>query len=205
MCNLPPLTTRGADLWYFPSANSPAFPESISGVGNPSSYGIRTVLSDASGFYLGMANPMNLLTDPDAGPVGGWELIKLIAKPHNTPYGDNVTVPLQDGASITYCHVDAAGHTASLAHPEEPLPAPLPNGHMLEAAMLIGSTADWRTGCASDRLATLTYPVDDSRRQPAHVPEGVESRYCTGIHGSISPVRCPPVALPGRSMDVSSV
>jgi len=159
---LPTVTTRGADLWYFPSADSPALPESIGGVGNPSNYGIRTVLSDSSGFYLGMANPMNLLTDPDVGPVGGWELIKLVAKPHNTPYGDNVAVPLQDGASITFCHVNVGGHTASLAHPQEPLPAQLPNGHMLEAALLVGSTADWRTGCASDRLATLTQPVDDS-------------------------------------------
>lgn len=164
--NLPPLPVLGADLWYFPSANSPAFPESISGVGNPSSYGVRTVLSDASGFYLGMANPMNLLTDPNAGPVGGWELIKLTAKPHNTTYGDNVTVPLQDGASITYCHVDAAGQTVSLAHPQDPLPAPLPNGHLLEAAILVGSTADWRSGCASDRLATVTIPIDNSVVSP---------------------------------------
>ncbi len=164
--NLPPLTTRGADLWYFPSANSPALPESMDGMGNPSSYGIRTVLSDASGFYLGMANPMNLLTDPDAGPVGGWELIKLVAKPHNTPYGDDVAVPLQGGASITFCHVNVAGHTASLADPQEPLLPPLPNGHMLEAALLVGSSADWRTGCASDRLATLTQPVDDSVVNP---------------------------------------
>jgi hypothetical protein len=164
--NLPPVSTLGADLWYFPSANSPAFPESVSGVGNPSSYGIRTVLSDASGFYLGMANPMNLLTDPDAGPVGGWELIKLVAKPHNTSYGDNVTVPLQGGASITFCHVDVAGHTASIAHPEELTPTPLPDGHMLEAALLVGSTADWRTGCATDRLATLSQPVDDTVTNP---------------------------------------
>jgi hypothetical protein len=28
--------------------------------------------------YLGMANPMNLLTDPEGNqPLGGWELIRL--------------------------------------------------------------------------------------------------------------------------------
>ncbi len=156
---LPSVPTLGADLWYFPSANSPALPESIAGVGNPSSYGIRTVVSDDSGLYLGMANPMNLLTDSTAGPLGGWELIKLEAKTPNTPTGDKVTVPLQDGASITFCHVDAAGHTVSLALPQDNLPASLPDGRSLNAALLVGSTADWRNGCQSDQLATLTYPI----------------------------------------------
>jgi hypothetical protein len=37
---------------------------------------------------------------------------------------------------------------------------------MLEAALLVGSTADWRTGCATDRLATVSQPVDDSVANP---------------------------------------
>jgi hypothetical protein len=50
---------------------------SLSGVGNISSYGVRTMVSDDA-LYLGMANPMNLLTDPnDDLPEGGWELIEL--------------------------------------------------------------------------------------------------------------------------------
>jgi hypothetical protein len=67
----------GADLWRFDSSCHPARPESLSGVGNISSYGVRTMVSDDA-LYLGMANPMNLLTDPnDDLPEGGWELIEL--------------------------------------------------------------------------------------------------------------------------------
>ena len=62
--------------------HKPAKPVSLSGVGNYTSYGVRTMVSDDF-LYLGMANPMNLLTDPsDDVPEGGWELIKLsIANP----------------------------------------------------------------------------------------------------------------------------
>ncbi len=71
-----PINVPGADLWRFRSASQPALPESINGLGNPSSYGIRNLLA-ADALYIGMANPMNLLTDPSEGkPLGGWELIK---------------------------------------------------------------------------------------------------------------------------------
>jgi len=74
-----PLPNYGADLWRFPSANTWAFPESLAGAGNYTSYGIRTMVADDA-LYLGMANPMNLLTDPaDALPEGGWELLALTA------------------------------------------------------------------------------------------------------------------------------
>jgi hypothetical protein len=67
----------GADLWRFPSASAPAVRESLDGVGNYTSYGIRTMVSDDA-LYLGMANPMNLLTDrTDDRPEGGWELLRL--------------------------------------------------------------------------------------------------------------------------------
>lgn len=67
----------GADLYRFPAPDAPAEAESLDGVGNPSTYGIRTVISDDA-LYLGMANPMNLLTDPDDElPDGGWELLRL--------------------------------------------------------------------------------------------------------------------------------
>ncbi len=72
-----PEATHGADLYHFPSAASPALAESLNGVDNPTSYGVRTMVSDDA-LYLGMANPMNLLTDPlDDKPEGGWELIRL--------------------------------------------------------------------------------------------------------------------------------
>jgi hypothetical protein len=72
-----PDMTQGADLYRFLAADAPAVAESLNGVGNPSTYGVRTMIaSDA--LYLGMANPMNLLTDPlDSKPEGGWELLRL--------------------------------------------------------------------------------------------------------------------------------
>jgi hypothetical protein len=70
----------GADLYRFCSNSLPAIPVSLSGVGNHTSYGVRTMQPSKVGLFLGMANPMNLLTDPDDDlPEGGWELIKLEA------------------------------------------------------------------------------------------------------------------------------
>jgi hypothetical protein len=72
-----PESVHGADLYRFPAANAPAVAESLNGVDNPSSYGVRTMIADDA-LYLGMANPMNLLTDPaDDRPEGGWELLRL--------------------------------------------------------------------------------------------------------------------------------
>jgi hypothetical protein len=72
-----PDAVHGADLYRFPDAASPALAESLNGVDNASTYGIRTMISDDA-LYLGMANPMNLLTDPlDDLPEGGWELLRL--------------------------------------------------------------------------------------------------------------------------------
>lgn len=73
-----PVQTFGADLWRFPAVFMPALPESVNGVGNYSNYGIRTMLNADGALYLGTANPMNLMTDPNDGrPEGGWELLKL--------------------------------------------------------------------------------------------------------------------------------
>jgi hypothetical protein len=67
----------GADLYWFWAAGFPAQAESTNGLGNYSNYGIRTMFVDDA-FYIGTANPMNLMTDPaDDKPAGGWELIKL--------------------------------------------------------------------------------------------------------------------------------
>jgi hypothetical protein len=68
----------GADLMQFPSAAEPASAVSRTGVGNFANYGIRTMAVVGDTLYLGSANPMNLMTDPDdAWPEGGWELIRL--------------------------------------------------------------------------------------------------------------------------------
>lgn len=76
----------GADLFRVPSAQGPAVAESVDGMGNFSNYGIRTMIS-ADALYLGSANPMNLMTDPDDDlPEGGWELLRLWREIPNTIY-----------------------------------------------------------------------------------------------------------------------
>jgi hypothetical protein len=76
-----PFQFFGADLLRFRSRWAPAMFESSNGVGNYTSYGIRTMVSSGRELYLGMANPMNLLTDPmDGIPEGGWELIRLMKR-----------------------------------------------------------------------------------------------------------------------------
>ena len=67
----------GADLWTFRSSAGPATAVDTTGLGNYLNYGIRTMVTDGTTLYLGMADPMNLRTDPSAGPEGGWELIQL--------------------------------------------------------------------------------------------------------------------------------
>ena len=68
----------GADLYKFVNSNSAAKAESRDGVGNFSNYGVRTLVGDETGLYVGTANAMNLLTDPfDDLPEGGWELLRL--------------------------------------------------------------------------------------------------------------------------------
>jgi hypothetical protein len=103
----------GADLFMVRGANEPFILESNDGVGNYLNYGIRTMLptqeeppqdfcsqtSDKDVFYLGMANPMNLATDPNK-PLGGWELIKLCS-----PLQVSIVLPqagqaLQDGVTF---------------------------------------------------------------------------------------------------------
>jgi hypothetical protein len=69
----------GGELWMFDSTKKPAKAVDTTGMGNYLNYGIRNMVADGSTLYLGMANPMNLRTDPnDDVPEGGWELIKLI-------------------------------------------------------------------------------------------------------------------------------
>jgi hypothetical protein len=71
-------TLYGGDLWMFSSNTAPATAISTDGLGNYLNYGIRNMVPDGSGLYIGMANPMNLRTDTTGTtPQGGWELIKL--------------------------------------------------------------------------------------------------------------------------------
>ncbi|MER7271712.1 hypothetical protein ABT344_25820 [Micromonospora carbonacea] len=75
-----PEAVYGGDLYAFSSTRKGATTISDTGVGNYLNYGVRNMVVDGSNLYLGMANPMNLRTDPnDDVPEGGWELIKLKA------------------------------------------------------------------------------------------------------------------------------
>ena len=73
--NLRPSDFFGADLFRFSSGSAPAQAVSRQGLGNPSTYGVRTMVSTPDHLYLGMANPMNLLEE------GGWELLELSPSP----------------------------------------------------------------------------------------------------------------------------
>lgn len=61
----------GADLFMLVNSSIPGFPYSINGLGNNLNYGIRTLVSDDTGLYVGTANPINL------APLGGWELYRI--------------------------------------------------------------------------------------------------------------------------------
>ncbi len=74
-------TSYGADLFAFSSARNSATTVSKDGVGNYLNYGIRNMVSTNDALYLGMSNPMNLMTNlEDKKPEGGWELIRLKAR-----------------------------------------------------------------------------------------------------------------------------
>ena len=163
----------GADLWYFSSTNAPAFPESINGVGNSASYGVRNMVTGTD-LYLGMANPMNLRTNPDNGALGGWELISLTPKPTNTPSGSNVYVDLGNGNSVRFCGVNAAGMTQATLVPASAgsvYQAALTNsgiqnvaGVLPQAVFLLASSADWRSACSADNLGEVTLSVSGVNR-----------------------------------------
>lgn len=77
-----PMPSFGGDLYRL-DTNGKAELVSNDGVGNFTNYGVRNMLTDTSKgvLYLGMANAMNLLTNPnDDFPEGGWELIGLYPK-----------------------------------------------------------------------------------------------------------------------------
>jgi hypothetical protein len=69
----------GGDLWVFSSSSTAAEPVNTKGLGNYLNYGVRNmIVNGKGGLYLGMADPMNLRTDPtDNRPEGGWELLEM--------------------------------------------------------------------------------------------------------------------------------
>ncbi len=72
----------GGDLFVFPSVGEPAKALDTKGLGNYLNYGIRNMIPNGNGLFIGMANPMNLRTDEnDNRPEGGWELRSFTGKP----------------------------------------------------------------------------------------------------------------------------
>lgn len=65
----PRIPLEGADLFRFGNPGDAA--ESLTGVGNFTNYGVRTLVADELNLYVGTANPMNL------HPDGGFELLQL--------------------------------------------------------------------------------------------------------------------------------
>jgi hypothetical protein len=148
---LPPLMF-GADLYVAKSANEPFILDSNDGQGNYLNYGIRTMLPSQLAppqpynfasmtttqdvLYLGMANAMNLKTDPSQ-PQGGWELIKLCSPPQVkivTPETGNAlqdVVTFQAQATgmcgiekvLFYVRQAAEGHPTGISIGFEGLPA----------------------------------------------------------------------------------
>ncbi len=73
-----PIPQEGADLYRFDYSGKASL-VSNDGLGNNLTYGVRNMMTIGGDLFLGMANPMNLATDP-SGPVGGWKLLKLTSK-----------------------------------------------------------------------------------------------------------------------------
>lgn len=156
--------TAGADLYFFPFPFAPAFPESISGIDNYTSYGVRNMLSVGGNVVAGMANPMNLLTDTtDDRPEGGWELIELEDKELNTPVRDEVTVRLEDGTTVTLCDVVLPGYTVGVWLPVTGLEFLIetPRWRLpTDRVLLVGTSAD-TPGCSPEVMASVCLPLTE--------------------------------------------
>lgn len=175
LVNILVTTLVGADLWFFPSATSPAIPETLNGAGNPANYGFRTMETDGDHLFIGTANPMNLLTGKSnrSEGQGGWELLSLERRSDNTPMGDDVTVVIDDSASVTFCLVTSPGITGVVgfgrtqdeavliatlnAAQAEEIEGPVPA--VINRAYTVASSAIWsRSGrCESDAALNLTF------------------------------------------------
>ncbi|MBZ4419311.1 hypothetical protein K8638_22805 [Myxococcus sp. RHST-1-4] len=58
-------------MFRFAGRSRCAEAESLTGVGNFTNYGVRTMVTGEGSLFIGTANPMNL------HPRGGWELLEL--------------------------------------------------------------------------------------------------------------------------------
>lgn len=205
-----PDSIMGADLFRFISPDLPAIPDSIDGVGNFTNYGVRNMVSDEKGLYLGMANPMNLLTDPaDDMPEGGWELIR-IAPPalrvHKAGDGSGTVTSTPDGVD---CGITC---TAQYGYGE---------GVMLQATPAVGSEfSGWSGDCTgtdtcllsmtANQDVTATFSISNHLLQVNVVGSGVVSSTpagidcgstCDALFGLNETVRLTPVPADGYTFN----
>lgn len=74
---LPAFTSPlGSDLFSLGTTGA-AVLHNGDGFGNPYSYGIRNMLGNASGLWVGEANPFNLAFPSPTGDLGGWKLFRV--------------------------------------------------------------------------------------------------------------------------------
>lgn len=180
------LPAAGADLFYMTDADAPAFPESLTGLGNFSNWGVRNLLKIDDDMISAMANPSNLLTNPlDSLPEGGWELIRHEARPDNTFVGADVSPAplLPDGVEVGFCSVDRNGYTYSrfFANPLidfedeieafiEDLIGEAPEGesgfNSPQSFLFLDSTAGWRDTCGVAERAEVCIPYTSDGLNP---------------------------------------
>ncbi|MBI1353686.1 MAG: hypothetical protein GC160_05015 [Acidobacteria bacterium] len=175
---------RGGDLYYMTDGDAPAIPESISGIGNYTNWGVRNLLELDGDLVSAMANPSNLLGNPlDLLPEGGWELIRHQRRPNNTSLGSDVSVPLTGGVEANFCSIGRAGYTYVRSSPnflvpyEQDInmfiegitgqpPATEPGFAQPPAFSFVDSTAEWRDSCAQPERAEVCLPIDPSALNP---------------------------------------
>ncbi len=181
---LPLSVQNGADLLYMTDGDAPALPESLFGVGNFTNWGVRNLLELDGDLISAMANPSNLLGNPnDLLPEGGWELIRHQRKPNNTSVGSSVNVSLGGGVEANFCSISRAGYTYARTTPnfflpfedeidqliadligEEPDTSP---GFASPAAFsFVDSTAEWRDTCGVAERSQVCLPVQESDLNP---------------------------------------
>lgn len=167
----------GADLLYMTDGDAPAIPESLVGVGNPTNWGVRNLIELDGDLVSALANPSNLLGNPnDQFPDGGWELVRHEKKPANTAAGASVTVPLAGDVEANFCSVSRSGYTYVRSAPNFFIPFEDDINTLIEdligeepesepgfasppAFTFVDSTAEWRDTCAVPERAEVCFPV----------------------------------------------
>jgi hypothetical protein len=138
----------GADLWAFPNTGSAATLISGNGMGNDTSYGIRTMVADNTNgnLWIGMANPMNLRTDSSNNP-GGWKLIDF---PNQIPSSTTTTLTASASSVFLKNSLTLTAHVTSAAG------TPTGSVTFMDGSTPLGSSQTLGGGYAAVTISTLT-------------------------------------------------